>query len=166
MTTENKVKNPLEMTMSAMNAAVAKWETENTPELLASQVRKKLDAHKHEIVLKLLGFNTGYSDSWQLDHCNGRSGNSAAGDYIVSAQKEAVKTWLESVCMPVVSPTIKKKLAASIQAEFGSMVEYHMRQHIDAKAKDLATEYMQSLEASEFIDNFVKTNALLKDQHQ
>ena len=31
MTTENKVKNPLEMAMSAMNAAVAKWEAENTP---------------------------------------------------------------------------------------------------------------------------------------
>lgn len=166
MTTENKVKNPLEMAMSAMNAAVAKWEAENTPALLASQVRKKLETNKHEIVLKLLGFNNRYPDSWQLDHCNGRSGNSAAGDYIISAQKEAVKTWLESVCMPVLSPTTRKKLATSMQAEFSSRVEYHLRQHIDAKAKALATEYMQSLEASEFIDNFVKTNALLKDQHQ
>ena len=166
MTVEKKVKNPFEMAVSAMNAAVAKWEAENTPASLASQVSTKLDAHKHEIILKLLGFKTNYSNTWELDHCNGRSGNSAAGDYIASVQKEAVKTWLETTCMPVLSPNIKKKLAASMQAEFDSRVEYHMWSLIEAKAKEFATQYMQSLEASEFIDNFVKTNALLKDQQQ
>lgn len=60
---------------------------------IESKVRGMLDRRLQEIVGKLMGFDNRWGP-WEVDNCNGRAGESAAGEWLRSQAGEAVKTWL------------------------------------------------------------------------
>ena len=56
---------------------------------LTEDINRRLDKHQDEIIVKLLGFRPEYG-RFEIDHCNGRSGQSVAGDFFAQTQKQAI----------------------------------------------------------------------------
>jgi len=76
--------------------AIDEWIRTNVleEESFKRRIKVELDKNQAQILMKLLGFNTDYGRKWELDHCNGRAGQSAAGEFIKSRMGEEVNQWL------------------------------------------------------------------------
>ena len=88
--------------------AVAEWKIRNSEEVLKRRVHALLDESSNEVVMKLLGFKESWG-KWELDHCNGRSGNSPAGEYLKNAQQGAIAEWLKTAALPKLPRSRHKK---------------------------------------------------------
>ena len=69
----------------------------NSVDLIAKQVVEKLhksmEDNATEVLLKLLGFDNKWG-GWQIDHCNGRAGNSEVGVTLKSLFSEVTKNFV------------------------------------------------------------------------
>lgn len=138
-------KSVLDSVLPSINAAVANWKAANTPEKIAQTTTMLLDKNSKEIVMKLLGFNITYGNKWELDHCNGRSGNSPAGDYIKEKQSGIIKGWLEKVSMPTLTPAELKKIAVDFKDEYAYAFKKEIQALATEAARKDASEVMRSL---------------------
>lgn len=151
---------PLDEVLPFITQAVANWKTKNTEEVIEERVTKQLDKSCTEITLKLLGFDESWG-KWDLDHCNGRGGESAAGDYLRKVQQAAIQKWLETVQLPEIPP----KLKAATVAEYKSAYQNALRQVLYRLATKQAEEDAQfligKLVASDRLEDYLKTMKLL-----
>ena len=112
-------------------------------------------------MLKLLGFEEGYG-KYQLDHCNGRSGESSAGDFLRRTQADAIKNWLSNVAMPSLSPEEEKMLRESMQREYSSRFRTQALQSAKQQAEADAKELIQQISKSMQADNYAKLLHLIE----
>jgi hypothetical protein len=82
--------NPVDSLLTSIACAVEEWKAKNTKEVIKTTVTELLDKESKQLTLKLLGFEDRWG-KWEVDHCNGRGGESAAGDYLRIAQKTAIQ---------------------------------------------------------------------------
>lgn len=164
MTTKQhkSMKEHMEKMLSVIGATVASWKAENSEEKLARKVQIQLDERQEEIVFKLLGFNESWG-KWEVDNCNGRSGNSAAGDYLRKAQQDAIEKWLEAVTLPPMPPSAVKAL----KAEYLRSLEYRVKESLQRiahqKADEIATTMIEQCISDEgAAQNYFKLLALLE----
>lgn len=156
------VEKPLDSIIPIIAAAVAEWKVDNSPERVRKTVIDALNVQSASITRQLLGFEKGRDGEWKVDHCNGRAGNTAVGDYFRQVQSQAIKEWLETVKLPELTPTFKNKLASEMRSEY----EYYLR----STAKDLAIQMAKKDAAtlvneicgSDQVKNYLKTMALIK----
>lgn len=91
---------------------------------LQSDIENAIDKGLQVIIAKYLGFDNRWG-KWELDHCNGRSGNTAAGDF--------VKTEIRKVC-----PDYLKKQVGALpdlpKETIAELKKYYIRQ-LEAEAK-------------------------------
>ena len=153
--------NPVDHLIGDIANAANNWMEEQRKSLPA-EITKRLNKSRDEILMKILGFDKdSWNGQWKLDHCNGRSGNSAAGEYLAKVQAEAVKNWLDQVAMPVMTPALKKDLEKGLQQQYemcahdaiNSIAKRQAEQDINA----LVSEIVQSKQ----IDNFLKLRTLI-----
>jgi hypothetical protein len=109
-----------------------------------------LDQNKDKAVMALLGFEARWGQSWTVDHCNGRSGESAAGDHLKQICSKTIKEWFAKFPMPEMTASLKKQLESTYQKEFR---EYALRE-IRNFAKAAADEAVQDIhkELSELLN--------------
>ena len=141
-------KNPIDYLLPVIAQAIEEWKESNTPQKLAVSVKSMLDKESKQITLKLMGFDSSYG-GWTLDHCNGRAGNSLAGDYLYKFQAEAIKQWLSTVHMPVCTPDMQVALQKDAQRIY--------EQHLTRKVRELALQNADS-DAKELIASVTKSN--------
>jgi hypothetical protein len=154
--------NPIDGYIEHIANAVNEWKADNTPEHLKKTVKKELDSQANTILVKLLGFDASYGkDAWQLDHCNGRDGNSSAGDFIATHQAEAIKEWLSTVAMPTLSAKGLATAQASCQKKYEDQFHYALRNEVQARAQADAKNLVNSLVASKQLDNYLRAMALI-----
>ena len=156
------IKNPVDGLLQHISKAVMDWESVNTPEEIKERTHSLLNKNCDEIVLKLLGFDTRYGQGFQLDHCNGRSGNSIAGDYIRNLQGEAIKDWLGKVKMPTMSVALKKSFESSMREAYTQELRRHVYTLVQQKAEEDAEELLKQLTCTETQDNYIKALNLIK----
>ena len=152
--------NPLDEVLSIMAEAVAEWKAVNTEKKLKKRVKDLLDKNSETITMKLLGFNDSWG-KWELDHCNGRSGESAAGDYLKKVKQAAIQEWMESLELPKISPALKAKLGKQLKDEFENKVRYAARSFIEQKATQGTTKALEEITSSKNLDSYLKTISLL-----
>lgn len=113
--------------LSAEKAAT-EWASERQKNV-RQEVHRLLDKNQEQIVLKLLGFDNHWGGRWELDHCNGRAGESAAGDWLREKAGAAVKEWLEKQTgrMPSIPPQTVKNLKERYREYFLREVEERLR---------------------------------------
>lgn len=153
--------NVIDDSIPIIAEAVQEWMKKNSKAVLTKKVQDMLDKSSTEVVMKLLGFDTSYSKTWELDHCNGRSGNSAAGDYLRKTQEDAIKEWLGTVPLPALSEATQKSLLRSIQSDYKYAVEKALGKLVLAKAEADAHQLMNQLTASKQIDNYMAAMKLV-----
>lgn len=143
--------------------AVTKWQEKNTPETIHAHVHQMLDKASKEVVMKLLGFNDSWG-KWELDHCNGRSGNSPAGEFITKVQQSAVQDWLATVAMPKLTEELQASLVKQAQNEYeqrmSNAIREKARQLAEADAKTLVTALTQS----QHINNYLAAMQLITQE--
>lgn len=152
----------MEDALSVIGNAVARWKEDNSATTLAYKVRKQLDEKQETIICQLLGFKESWG-KWEVDHCNGRSGNSAAGDYLREVRKEAIKEWFESVQLPNMPASTVK----SLKSEYLRTLEYAVKESLSRiarqKADAIANEMIeQCLNDEGAAQNYFKLIALLE----
>jgi hypothetical protein len=147
--------NPVDQLFPVIAEAVQEWKKVNTPAVITEKVKRALDRSNHEVTLKLLGFKNNYGD-WELDHCNGRSGNSAAGDYLRSTQQAAIQDWFATNLMPVLSPTALKRLQKQMNDEYLNTLHNALRKVVIEKATKDANLLIADLSKDTNSDKFFK----------
>ena len=152
--------NPIDELLPVIAQAVATWKLNNTAPIVKDKITRLLDANSKEITMKLLGFDKRWNE-WELDHCNSRSGNSAAGDFIRSTQAEAIKEWLAQVSMPTLDTKTKNKLLKQAQATYEDYLGRAVRAAIERKAAADADLVIAHLTQSQQIDKHLQALKLI-----
>lgn len=151
---------PIDSILPFIAAGVADWKATHTEEHVKKSVTDLLDKEKKTIVLKLLGFNDSWG-KWEIDHCNGRNGNSAAGDFLHTVQKEAIQAWMTSNLLPTLDKKTQDALQKSAQAEYASTLNQAVRRMAVAQANKDAEVLIKQLVASNQLDNYIKAMNLI-----
>lgn len=152
--------NIIDRAIPLIAQAVTEWENKNTAEHLTQHVHQLLDKSSKEVVMKLLGFNDNWG-KWELDHCNGRSGNSPAGDYLKEVQQGAIKDWLRTITMPKLDETLRVSLEKQAQSEYLQHMEDEVRRLARRQAENDTKELVAALTESKQIKNYLAAMQLI-----
>lgn len=145
---------------ATMLASLDKYKEENPPEKIEADTIAKLEESRDEIIAKLLGFDNRWQRGYELDHCNGRSGNSAAGDYLIQHQREAVKDWLANVDLSTVAFT--PKMEETMLERFNKAYSDHLHMLIKNHATNLAQQAFNKMLAEDPLGDIEKIDSLLE----
>lgn len=151
-TPEQTVTSPLDKVIHEISTAMHAWSEEQTKSI-ATKVHQRLDQHRDEVLMKLMGFNKSYSGGWGIDHCNGRNGNSVISDFLKESQMAAVTEWLSQIEMPAMTAAFKTK----IQKEMKQTYEYEISKRTYSMAQEKAAQDIKS-----FMDTVFPTNLVEK----
>lgn len=157
------MENPIDSRIPVIAQAVEEWKQQNSEKALADKTKRLLDTHSEQVVMKLLGFNKDrWNDSnWELDHCNGRSGNSTAGVFLEKAQAETIKEWLSTVAMPKLSELATKKLQKSIKEDFQRYYERALNEWVHVEANKAAEDFFDKLVSESAINKHMQAMELI-----
>ena len=156
--TDDSIKELIPLIENAING----WHAKNQPEDLVKYIHKKLDKSRDEVLLKLMGFNKdSWNGAWALDHCNNRSGNSIAGDYLKSVQQDAINDWLSKVALPKLSKTDSDRIAASFKAEYLRYLKRAVESYAQKKADEHARQLVDALIPTPPIDQYLQLKTLI-----
>ena len=136
-----------------IDTTIQEWE-KKTLATLKKETITKLEKHKDEILLKLLGFDTEYGTrGFKLDHCNGRAGNSPLGFEIKQMHQEAIDTWLKKVDITESLEKISEvELTKIIKLSLG---QYNFKSKVQETVKNLASNEVEKI-AQGIIEQSIK----------
>ena len=136
-----------------IDTTIQEWE-KKTLATLKKETITKLEKHKDEILLKLLGFDTEYGTrGFKLDHCNGRAGNSPIGIEIKHLHQEAIDTWLKKVDITESLEKISEvELTKIIKLSLG---QYNFKSKVQETVKNLASKEIEKI-AQGIIEQSIK----------
>lgn len=102
-----------------------------------------LNKGKTDILYKLVGFDSRWGKGYEIDHCNGRSGNSIVGDILRDKQKEAIEKWIsESLTLPELSPQLIKEMNSYYLREY----KRTLKEAVQALAQERAREALKIID--------------------
>jgi len=147
-----------------INEVITNWE-EDTLENIDKDLPRILNKHKDEIVRKLLGFNKDSWGKWELDHCNGRNGNSPIGERLANKQREIINTWLDNIdispALLKMEEVVKKELASITYYNFTKRLREKVEKALDKRMEELANEIITKALAD--IDGQLKLKEFLSN---
>ena len=152
--------NPIDELLPVIAQAVEEWKLKNTTSEIKTKITRLLDTNSKEITMKLLGFDH-RGGTWELDHCNGRSGNSAAGDFIRNSHAEAIKEWLAKVSMPTLDTATKNELIKQAQHTYEDYLGRAVRNAMEKKATNDAEQIIAHITQSQQIDKHLQVLKLI-----
>lgn len=120
-----------------------------TPEYIERRVHEIISKNTNDVILKLLGFDSRWhSDGkYEVDHCNGRQGNSFIGDYIRQQANEKLKAWIDKTNISEV--VLPKSAIQDMEKEFVAIYTRKLRETLANRAitlaQETAEEYLKDL---------------------
>ena len=160
-TTEQTVTSPLDKVIAEISTAMHAWSIEQA-KTIADKVHKRLDQHRDEVLMKLMGFNKGSFDrGWEIDHCNGRNGNSVISDFLKESQAAAVKEWLSQIELPTMSSAFKTRIQKEMKQRYESQITQLTYEMARTKAQKDIEEFMATVFPATLVDKHLQMQALL-----
>lgn len=156
-----KLSNPVDELIPEIASIIAKWQKNQDSAKLEKEVVGLLEKSKKEIYLKLLGFDSRYGSGYQLDHCNGRAGNSPIGQYLYDVQAKAIDEWIQNSAFPVLTKTEEESIRKSMKEEYITRLKRNLIEHIRDKADDDLKTMLSEITRSLNIDDFIKMRDLI-----
>lgn len=120
------------------------------------KVRALLDKNVQLIIMKLLGFDVRYGREWEIDHCNSRSGNSAAGDFLRSQAGAAVNEWLNDQAGNLKNMKLPQSATESLLKDYHAKVQASVKRQLEELAQAHAAELVTQMLADQGIDEKVE----------
>lgn len=137
--------------------AVKEWYAENGGKnAIRDRVFQMLDETRDEIIVKLMGFDNKWFGRWELDHCNGRSGNSAAGDFLREVAGDATKEWLANNGADLTNIPIPKNAINELKREYKRAIIAGIERTLETEARDRVANIAASIVDSISEDEIVK----------
>jgi glutathionyl-hydroquinone reductase len=152
--------NPIDDLLPEIAATVERWKAQNTPVKLQADIFRRLDKERDVILLKLLGFDASYG-GWNLDHCNGRAGESTAGLFLKQVQGEAIKDWLTRTVMPTLTDERRESIMKGMAQHYESLFREGLKKAIADKAKADIAAVMDEIAKCNNIDKYLKVLGLI-----
>jgi hypothetical protein len=127
----------------AAEAATQKWLKDYSGTCIEDRVKEMLDKSVDELIIKTIGFSNDWG-KWEVDHCNGRAGESMVGDWMRGQVKDKVEAWLEEITgkFPTAVPA---GIKASMKKEYMEQMTYQLRDMIRDRATKDAEEVLEQL---------------------
>lgn len=137
-----------EQLAATITSSIDRWLENNKKEDIQQNLYDQLNREQEQIIGNLLGFSKSWSaNNWEVDHCNGRAGESAVGDYLRQVAATEINSWFKSIQLK--KPT--KAFQAAITREYTDLFQ----KKVEAKLDDLADQ-----QADIFIDGYIKKLSL------
>lgn len=121
--------------------AALQWIKENE-ENIEYKIIKMLDERCEKIVAKLMGFENPWG-KWEVDHCNGRAGESAAGDWLRQRAGESVRAWLDKQAGDL--PDLPKSAINALKKEYLCILEELVKEELEEIAKEKMMKVVEEL---------------------
>lgn len=153
--------NPINDLLDTVLKAINEWKSKNTEEVLTQRVHDLLDKNAKEVVLKLLGFNESWG-KWEVDHCNGRAGESAVGDYLKRVKQSAIDSWLAEAELPKMDKTISTIMRKELKHNYDRFLKQYLYEYAQDQARETAQEIIKSVFSTTKADAVLKVAELLQ----
>ena len=114
-----------------------------TPEQIQKDVHTRLERERVGIVASLLGFEFDCGHFSRVDHCNGRAGESAAGDFLRSVAGRETMKWLEKQAGEL--PELPESAIQSLRKDYIKTFEERLRYQLKKNAEEKADEFAKSI---------------------
>lgn len=160
MTDAVSIKSPVESLFADISVAMHQWHGEQA-KTIHTTIRKRLDNHADEVLMKLMGFERGYGQEWKIDHCNGRNGNSNISDFLKTAQEATVKEWLAGIPLPTLTPAMKKSLAKQIQQIYDNELRRIVHSMAQTRAEQDLAALLKEILPTPSVAGFLKVQELV-----
>lgn len=126
-------------------AAAREW-LEQKGAKIETVVNDILDQRVESLVSSLMGFGRDswqFGEVWKVDHCNGRSGESAAGDWLRERAGEAVRQWLDEQAGDL--PRLPKGAIADLRREYLTVLRRELMAAVQRRAIEDAQELLGNI---------------------
>ena len=151
----------LQSLVPIINGAIHEWLERQNPQAIRKKVFDTLEAAKDEVAPKLMGFNKGsFGRGWEIDHCNGRSGESAIGDYMRKHQQEGIQQFIEQLNLPSLRPFTEEEIEA-MRRDYRERVINRTRQAVGHRAESDAIRLVNSLSVDDLVSAIQRTQELI-----
>ena len=156
----------LQSLVPIINEAIHEWLEKQNPEAIRKKVFDTLEAAKDEVAPKLMGFNKGsFGRGWEIDHCNGRAGESTIGDYLRKHQQEGIQQFIEQLNLTALRPFTKAEIEA-MRRDYRQQVIHKVRQAVRDQAESDALCLVNSLSVDDLVSAIQKTQELIGGGYQ
>ena len=151
----------LQSLVPIINGAIHEWLEKQNPQAIRKKVFDTLEAAKDEVAPKLMGFNKGsFGRGWEIDHCNGRAGESTIGDYMRKHQQEGIQQFIDQLNLVSLRPFTKAEIEG-MRRDYREQVINKTRQAVRDKAEIDAIRLVNSLSVDDLVSIIQKTQQLL-----
>ena len=150
---------------AAIEQAKTEWYEANSPKVIAKKTKDLLDSQRQQVLMQLLGFekDSWRSHVWEVDHCNGRNGNSKVGATTKQIVSEVLDDWVQEH-----REEFDKYLTTQIKTEFKkelkSQLGFMLRKTIASMLEAAMTETAERLLKDELKDLTYKAALKLIDK--
>jgi len=137
--------------LAQAQAAADKWLAQ---ESIESRVQSMLHSRLEAISAQLLGFNPprwSGDKNWEIDDCNGRTANTAAGDYIRQKVEASVKKFLDDLAgnLPPLPKSARRSLVKHYHERLEREIREELRRLAVEQAKEIARRIFDEVETKE-----------------
>ena len=152
MASDIKPNLPVDEVFSAISKATDEWRKENTDEKIREKVFTKLDAKREEVVAKMMGFDNKWG-RWELDHCNGRAGQSFIGNLMTEYTETNLRSWFnESVKEIDLSKELTKILINEARKQYKEYFKYALQNAVRDQAIKDANRIIEEIGTSQVLN--------------
>ena len=156
----------LQSLVPIINGAIHEWLEKQNPRDIRKKVFDTLEAAKDEVAPKLMGFNRGsFGRGWEIDHCNGRAGESIIGDYMRKHQQEGIQQFIDQLNLASLRPFSKKEIE-DMRKEYRQRVINKTREAIRARAEIDADRMVNQISVDGLVTAIQKTQQLIGIEYQ
>ena len=156
----------LQSLVPIINGAIHEWLEKQNPEAIRKKVFDILEAAKDEVAPKLMGFNKGqFGRGWEIDHCNGRAGESIIGDYMRKHQAEGIQQFIDQLNLTNLRPFTKAEIEG-LRREYRATVINKTREAVRARAERDANHLINQLSVDDLVSLVQKTQQLIGSGYQ
>lgn len=149
MATDVKPNLPVDEVFSLIAKATKEWQDKNKGDEITKAVFKRLDSSRDEVIAKLLGFDFRWN-KWELDHCNGRSGNSFIGKLFSEGIEKQVRDWVNKNTNDLnFSSELTKAMINDARREYKDALRQALRDEVHCQASAAAKKIIDELSGSQ-----------------
>lgn len=159
-TQEQALTSPVDTVLAQISIAMHQWSEEQLG-TIEKTVRDRLDRHSEEVLMKLMGFSRDFQGRWEIDHCNGRGGNSNISDFLKSSQEAAVKEWLTQIELPKMSPAFKTKIKEDLRRIYENEINSKVYGMARARAQSDLVALLDTVLPATLVDKHLRMQKLL-----
>ena len=156
----------LQSLVPIINEAIHEWLEKQNPQAIRKKVFDTLEAAKDEVAPKLMGFNkASFGRGWEIDHCNGRAGESVIGDYMRKHQQEGIQQFIDQLNLVSLRPFSGKEIE-DMRKEYRQQVINKTREAVWARADSDASRLVNSLSVDDLVSTIQRTQELIGSGYQ